>query len=455
MAVPLPVRINLVSLAFTALVACVLTALGGYFLYFQQVEHAHSRARFAAGDLAERAGHMARLGLRPQDTAHFEEQCEAVIRNDPLLDEAGVLDPLGLVLHHYIRASASSLLLSDAFPMKEVFSFDGMERAEIRDPLNGGAVLGYTAVSINQDMVLRQTLRNVGWLVICALSLIAVGVLVQHVVFWKALGRPLAELVRTADEIQPDRLETIPPALERPRRDDIGRVYGALRRLIERLQEARFALLEQNAMLEVAVRLRTSELEHVNQALARDIERRKQLEEELRTQANTDALTGLTNRAFVVPYLEKRLAQAHRETHRLGLLLLDFDGFKCVNDTWGHAVGDRALQIMAQRMQQECRASDVLARLGGDEFLIVLEDFASQAEALGFCERIAAQFNEPVLVERLALSLGISIGLAIYPEHGSTLDTLLASADAAMYAIKQAGGGVALADQAFIMRREA
>lgn len=451
MATPLPLRISLISLAFTAAVACVLTALGGYFLYAQQSEGAQTRARLAAEELAARAERLAALQLRLQDVADFHEQCEAVISNDPLLSEAVVFDALGVALHRYSRGQARMTQL----PLDSLLPFESQSDSSaggrlalvvIHDPVRQAAgALGYAVVGVDERAVVQETLGKLAWLVVIALLLLALGLGVQHVVFWRAVGRPLALLVTTADEIQPDRLDTTPLVLDKAAEDDIGKVYAALARLIERLQDARFALMEQNALLESTVRLRTSELEQANAALAHDIERRKHLEEELRTLANTDALTGLANRAFALPYLQQRLAQVQREKRSLGLVLMDYDGFKMINDTWGHAVGDQVLQIMARRMQQVCRQSDVLARLGGDEFLVIFEEFADEAAAIGFCERIAAQFEAPVQAGDRSLTLGISIGLALFPQHGSTVDALFAAADQAMYAIKQNGGGVAVA----------
>jgi len=175
--------------------------------------------------------------------------------------------------------------------------------------------------------------------------------------------------------------------------------------------------------------------------LERDIERRKELEEELRVQATTDTLTGLANRAYILPHARSMLQRAQREQRRMGLVMFDFDGFKQINDTHGHAVGDEVLRVLAQRIAHACRANDALARLGGDEFLLAFDGDGDAHEVEGFVQRLRAQFDEPVTLGALRLRVGASIGIALYPEHARDFDALLARADIAMYAVKQDGGG--------------
>jgi len=121
--------------------------------------------------------------------------------------------------------------------------------------------------------------------------------------------------------------------------------------------------------------------------------------------------------------------------------LFDFDDFKQINDTYGHAVGDQVLQIMGKRIEQVCRQSDVLARLGGDEFLVAFEAYLDDAQVESLCNRIVALFDSPMQLGNLSLRVGVSIGVALFQRNGDDLTTLLAAADSAMYAAKQSGGG--------------
>jgi diguanylate cyclase (GGDEF)-like protein len=121
--------------------------------------------------------------------------------------------------------------------------------------------------------------------------------------------------------------------------------------------------------------------------------------------------------------------------------MIDLDRFKAINDTHGHAVGDQVLCMAAHRIRQMARGSDVLARYGGDEFVMLCESGqgADDLETLG--KRLVELFEAPLLIESLRLSIGVSIGAASFPDHGSDLGSLMSAADAAMYVAKQRGGG--------------
>ena len=451
MSMSLPLRINLISLVFASLVATVLTGLGGVFLHHQQMENAANRAYFAAEELAARAQRLVALEMGLDDFLNFEQQCAAVIQNNPQLREAALLDSQGAPRYRSQPGPLATELPQDllaAARRSTQVRGNGQQLGEyVLLPVLRGKdrVVAYALVAVDHEAVLRSTLQRVAWLVLSALALFALAVLLQQYIFWRAIGRPLGALVQTADEIQPDRLSAFPELPELPQQDDIGRLYGAFSRLMQRLMEARRALIAQNEALEATVHERTAQLTDANAELALDILRREQLEAELRRLASTDALTGLANRAFVMNYLAKRIDHVRRHPGPLGVMLFDFDGFKAINDTHGHAAGDEALRVMATRLQATCRQSDLVARLGGDEFLVVFEGSENLDGVASLAQRIMRLFDDPIAWNGLSLRLGVSIGAAIFPTHGSDLNTLLAQADLAMYDIKQRGGGFGLA----------
>jgi diguanylate cyclase (GGDEF)-like protein/PAS domain S-box-containing protein len=171
---------------------------------------------------------------------------------------------------------------------------------------------------------------------------------------------------------------------------------------------------------------------------ARDITERKRAEEALRIQALHDPLTGLPNRILLSDRTEQAILCAQRERQPLALLLLDLDRFKEVNDTFGHHYGDILLQQAACRLRAILRDSDTVARLGGDEFAIMLPDtYASHAATVA--EKLAAALEDPFVVEEQPLHMKSSIGIAIYPDHGTDSRTLLRRADVAMYVAKRGG----------------
>lgn len=174
----------------------------------------------------------------------------------------------------------------------------------------------------------------------------------------------------------------------------------------------------------------------------RDVTDQKSFEDQLKKQAFTDSLTNLPNRALFVDRLEQALARAHRRMRSVvGVLFLDLDNFKLVNDSLGHATGDLLLLAVADRLQGVLRAEDTAARLGGDEFTVLLEDIPSEADAIALAERIEAALAEPLMIDNRVLFVSASIGIAV---SGASLvgpETMLRNADLAMYRAKLNGKG--------------
>jgi len=174
-----------------------------------------------------------------------------------------------------------------------------------------------------------------------------------------------------------------------------------------------------------------------------DITDRKDAEDQLSHLAHHDPLTGLANRTLLAARLAAFIPAAHRASRILVVLFIDLDRFKSINDTFGHAVGDRFLRSVAKRLRQHARETDIVARIGGDEFVIV--SMLERREAAGdFARRIYRSFTDPFQVDERALASSASIGVSLYPENGSAPDELLQNADTAMYHVKtRSGNGVA------------
>jgi len=171
-----------------------------------------------------------------------------------------------------------------------------------------------------------------------------------------------------------------------------------------------------------------------------DITDRKRTEQELRYLANYDALTGLPNRTLLSERIGHAIVRARRGARKVALLFLDLDRFKHVNDSMGHAVGDRMLKAAGSRLRQVVREGDSVARIGGDEFTVVLEDIANGAEAERVAEKIIAAFEEPLELDNgQEVIISPSIGVSLYPDHGHVPSDLLKFADTAMYQAKERG----------------
>ncbi len=175
-------------------------------------------------------------------------------------------------------------------------------------------------------------------------------------------------------------------------------------------------------------------------SVVNDITDKKRAEQELRYLANYDTLTGLPNRGLLSERLARAVVRARRHDSRVAVLFLDLDHFKVVNDSLGHATGDRILKASAARLLGVVGSSDTVARLGGDEFTIVMEDVDDMASVTAMAEAVIAAFGEPVLSEGHGdIVISPSIGISLYPEHAQVPTDLLKFADAAMYRAKERG----------------
>ncbi len=174
-------------------------------------------------------------------------------------------------------------------------------------------------------------------------------------------------------------------------------------------------------------------------AVFSDISLVKQNEERLHRLAHYDALTGLPNRLLFTDRLQHALVQAKRSNAFVGLLFLDLDRFKLVNDTLGHRAGDTLLQETAHRLAAVVRAEDTVSRFGGDEFTIILADLGSPAGAANVAEKVIEALTSPFRLVGRDVFVGASIGIAVYPMSGDEADTLIKHADIAMYRAKEAG----------------
>ena len=174
--------------------------------------------------------------------------------------------------------------------------------------------------------------------------------------------------------------------------------------------------------------------------LYQDITARKESEHQLQFLATHDLLTVLPNRFLFNDHLQQALTKAKRYHRSFAVLFLDLDGFKEVNDTFGHQKGDLILQQVAKRLKSCVRESDMLARQGGDEFSFILEDIKDEQAAISISNKILAGLAEPFLIEGGELSVTASIGISLYPEDGEDIEALLKKADSAMYKAKGSGG---------------
>ncbi|MFG1416654.1 diguanylate cyclase [Xanthobacter sp. V0B-10] len=249
--------------------------------------------------------------------------------------------------------------------------------------------------------------------------------------------------------------------------DDINRLkgytFGAVDYIAKPINDA-VLLSKVTVFLELHIskmRLKAAmeELEKRNRQLEVEIEERRRVEKQVRHMATHDPLTGLGNRILFMEHLTRAFAQAEQSGRAFALLYIDIDGFKQVNDRHGHAVGDELLCAIAQRLRANLRHEDFAVRLSGDEFAVIMVDLPDDQTALAQGERLCGALRQPYGLRQAAppitVTVGASIGIALYPCHATDAATLMRFADDAMYEVKKSGkGNVRLASLQALSSRE-
>jgi diguanylate cyclase (GGDEF)-like protein len=183
------------------------------------------------------------------------------------------------------------------------------------------------------------------------------------------------------------------------------------------------------------------ELRVAHDRLQAHLEEIQTLQANLREQAMRDPLTGLYNRRYLQEALERELVRAQREEYSVSVVMIDMDNLKNVNDTCGHDIGDLVLQSLAAVLTERTRASDILCRMGGDEFLLVMPGLSAD-DSYYWAERLRTQLfaiELPAALTRAKLRVTLSMGIAIFPEHGATSHHVILAADQAAYQAKAQG----------------
>jgi diguanylate cyclase (GGDEF)-like protein/PAS domain S-box-containing protein len=170
-----------------------------------------------------------------------------------------------------------------------------------------------------------------------------------------------------------------------------------------------------------------------------DITDRKEAEKKLLAMATHDSLTGLPNRALLFERFKVALANARRDKKKIAIMVMDLDKFKDINDTYGHSTGDELLRAVGSRLEGLVRGVDTVSRIGGDEFVLMLWEINKAADAVKVAKKVLDGFKKPFKMNDISIRGAISLGIAIYPDHGETIETLLKNSDEALYYVKQHG----------------
>lgn len=335
----------------------------------------------------------------------------AMIASTEAVAEAKIYNVEGELLAYWRRPESGFL------SRVEMLLANGLLEQPISVPIeHQGKQVGAVIVSGHGANVLRFLLSGLFGVIVCT-ALSAWSALYLSRRLLNGITGPLHKLAEVAHAARSERaFNRRVPSAQIAEMDSLGNDFNALLDELESWQ---------------------SHLKIENQALAH--------------KASHDSLTNLPNRAYFAARLARTLRSTNPANDKVAVLFLDSDRFKNINDTYGHAAGDAVLVAVATRVRAQLRENDVVARFGGDEFAILLAPLYHVEDAQRIADKIIASMQEPVeLPGHISIVTSLSIGIAVYPEHGATPDLLLCAADAAMYQAKRlARGGQHLAESEY------
>jgi diguanylate cyclase len=389
---------KMIMMALLASSLAAATLMITFLAYDTLNSHAALRSHLSA--LADLEGGNSAAALRLKDPAAATEVLQA-LRAEPPIVSACLYDSAGRLFAQYQRQPAQENCAADRIQITALG--EGYARTA-RPVLHQREALG--TLYLTSDLQDVENRRKQILLVGCLLVLVAMAVggfsasLLQ-----REISRPLVELVRAMHVITSG--ENFQTRVAVSGNDEVTRLGEGFNTMIAELE--------------------------------RREAQKKNFEAKLRFQASNDPLTGLPNRRLFSDRLAQTLALAAREKRMVALLYIDLDGFKLVNDTLGHSIGDSLLVEVARRFAATMRRSDTLARLGGDEFTVILAGPKSREDATVVAGHLLQALALPVVIDGHEWNIGASIGISIYPETAKDASDLLQQADSAMYSAKRNG----------------
>ena len=351
------------------------------------------------------------------------------------LGHAAIVDHIGQVIGHPLKTwEKEAKNISQLKPVKAMLAGETGVTQFYSPALKADMIAGYTALpETGWGVMIPQPYSEIEaqawksrWV---AMVISSVGLLLALLLSWKLteyILTPIQALITASNRLAAgeefEKVQIRRKILPR----ELYNLLQSFEGMAKEVASVRFNL-------EKRVRERTHEL-------VAEVEIRKQLEKKLVQQATHDSLTNLPNRSLLTQRLETCLAYTQRHQTRFALLFIDLDGFKQVNDTYGHQIGDELLVSVSQRFLKCLRSYDSVYRLGGDEFVVLIEQIESPETAQAIASKIIEQLNTEFLIEEHNIIIGSSIGIKIVDAHATTtVDEVLSEADQAMYQAKKKG----------------
>jgi diguanylate cyclase (GGDEF)-like protein len=438
----IPIRRKLIAISLLSSGVALLLACGGFVIYELTAyrEATLNQLTSVAGVIASNSSSALSF-----DDPESAEHTLSALRSERMVVAACIYGAdEQLFAAYYSSADQERCALSRAGPSQPR---DGLG---VTLPISGeGDALG-TIVIRSRPIDLYERLTRYGGIIGLGMLLSGLASLPLASKLQRFISDPIVQLVETSKRVSADKDFSARAVSDS--RDEVGVLVESFNEMLEQIEERDQALSRHRENLEAEVERRTGELRSVNAKLTREVAQRQQAEERIRDLAYYDALTGLPNRQLFQERLRRSLEWAQRNREHVGLLFLDLDRFKQVNDTLGHTAGDELLRKVSDRMHNSVRLGDYVARpdrrapkgevsrLGGDEFTVLLTRLRSSEDAATVAQRVLDELAKPIPVGGYELYTTASIGIAVYPADGEDLETLLRNADTAMYHAKSRNG---------------
>jgi diguanylate cyclase (GGDEF)-like protein len=334
------------------------------------------------------------------------------LENDPSIEYAAVILPDKQILASYQKDSE---LVPPAFNLEHAFMI-GSNYLDARHPIKvQDGVIGFVFIRSNLEKLKKQR-ADYGLILVYILLAGTFLAYALSIYSQRIITMPIKSMVEHIERIYTSK--NYQKHMDVDREDELGRLVAGFNHMLTAVQKREDELQNHGDHLQALVDMRTEQLHH---------------------KAYYDSLTGLPNRYLLFDRLQHAIKTAPRERRNIGLLFLDLDRFKIINDNLGHGVGDQLLKAVAQRLSDIGRDGDTIARLGGDEFVFLLEHVTQPERIAGVAQRIIHQLSHPFQLEEHIVHVTTSIGISIFPEDGDDEETLLKNADISMYHAKEKG----------------
>lgn len=414
----LKLKVTLLVLLAAALPLIGCVTLMGYLAWQRELDDARDRLVYA---LAESKRELIQVSAPSLSHGLLNRLRDASLAGGDqfrvVLRDAGGSDPMEPISPQELAGSEFDNAFSSSDSITRGWVHDDRGRVWFSLRLSSPELNRDVEAALDRALIARPVIRELRVLVISGLvCFIVYSVVVSMLLrkWWSPFHLLVQDTERVADG-------DLWHEIQVTRSDDLGKLQGAI-------ESMRGSMKHQIDHLDALIAERTAELEYVNEQLERD--------------SREDKLTGLANRDVMLEAIERELSRAQRDASQIfAVLFFDFDRFKIVNDSLGHATGDALLCSIADRFRQHMRAHDTAARFGGDEFVVCLTDLESDEEAALAANRLLSVFEAPHDINGHRLISTASIGLVIYDERYANGEEMIRDADAAMYEAKSAGKG--------------